>query len=104
MCLIAVRQDGWILSRVREPTPEICLAAVRQNGAVLDIVKERTPEICLESVRWYGRMLRFVEEQTPEICAAAIAGKEKSSKHAKIPLEMSLKNFLSFSQVPTPFC
>lgn len=84
ICLQAVKNNGYALLFVNNPTPEIYLEAVKNNGYALQYVNQ-TPlvgpmaltvkwiqEICLEAVRQNGSALQYVKVQTPEICLTAV--------------------------------
>ena len=42
MCLETVKQAGYVLRYVRNPTEEICLEAIRQNDYVLPYVHNQS--------------------------------------------------------------
>ncbi len=71
-CLEAVKQNGYALKYIKNPTYEICLAAVKQNGCSLKYVKDQTREICVAAVIQCGYALQFVKKQNDEICLSAV--------------------------------
>lgn len=83
ICLEAVKRNGYALSDVRIQTPEICMAAVKQNSGALEYVKEQTPEICLAAVKRGGCAIRYVKEQTPELCLEAVKQTYYALKYIK---------------------
>jgi hypothetical protein len=72
LCLVAVRRRGIVLQFVKNQTDKICLAAVKQDGTALAYVLNQTDEICLVAVTKYGFSLLCVKKQTDEICLAAV--------------------------------
>jgi len=94
MCLVAIKQNGFVLQYVLEQTPEICLKAVRQNGHALRYVNEQTEEICLEAVKQDVRALQYVKEDMfkEENNEIEIDGKTFS----KDTIKAALKQYISF--------
>ena len=72
ICLAAVKQNGLALQHIKNPSDKICLAAVGQNGCALKYVRNPTYEICFTSVKQNGYALLYVNNQTNEICLAAV--------------------------------
>lgn len=63
--LTAVQNDGLILRRVRNKTPEICLAAVQQNGIALRYVENKTLEICLAAIKQTSEAIKYLKDILP---------------------------------------
>lgn len=72
MCLIALRSVGNVLQYIKNPTREMCLIAVTKSGSTLQLVKKQDKEICLAAVTNYGEALEYVKKQTQKIIVAAI--------------------------------
>jgi hypothetical protein len=98
ICREAIKSDWRALTFVQKQTPEICLEAVKICSLALQYVVEQTPEICLESVKQFGPNLRFVNEQPLEFYMTALAAHDDAMTIVKIPLEISLKEFLRLSK------
>lgn len=111
ICLVAVKQDGWVLKFVKKPTEEILLEAIRnykvpfgsvlegivnptenlywiavkEDGLELEYVKNQTLKICLEAVKRCGWALEYVENQIGEVCLVALLQDSRSYKYIESP-------------------
>ena len=74
ICKIALRKDGFMLSKVKDKTENLCITAVLQNPAVLEIIENQTQDICLAALLRdiKGRVFRFVKDQYPIVCSLAV--------------------------------
>ena len=69
-----IKKDGRFLGCLKkeEQTEELCKLAVQQNDFALSFVKNQTEEICKLAVQQHGYALQFVKiEQTEELCELA---------------------------------
>jgi hypothetical protein len=70
------------------------MAAIEQDAWALRYVKDQTPQLCLAAIRKSCGVLQFVRDKTPEICITALSLNEGTFAHVKVPLEVSLRQFL----------
>ena len=80
-----VKDDGYMLKFIENPTVEMCLEAVRNNGYALQYINNQTEEICLEAVKNSGGVLIYVKEPTEEVCLEAV--KQNGYALQYVPLE-----------------
>ena len=81
MLLYAMRQDGFLIRKIENPSEKVCLEAVRfvvpdrrinklmnyRKFGPLQFIKNKTERICLEAVKTNGLALAHCKIKTPEI-------------------------------------
>jgi hypothetical protein len=95
--MMAVRSFGYRIQSVKKPTVEMWLEAVRATPYAVGCQNPQTFLICLEAVRINGKALREIRDQVPVICLAALAQEPDATCFVKIPLEISLREFLAMA-------
>lgn len=74
LILTAVNSDGLVLKYIpHEKRPEfVKLAAVKQHGYAIQFINNPSQTVCLEAVKSKGHAIQFIKNPAHEICEQAI--------------------------------
>jgi len=64
--LQAVKQYGNAIQRISNPSPEIQLQAVKQNGNAIQFIPNPSPEVQIEAVKQNGYAISYIHNPTEE--------------------------------------
>ena len=70
--LAAVRQNGYAIQHIRDPSEAVQLAAVRQNGYVIRFIQNPSEAVKLSAVRQNGWAIQFIKNPSEEVKRAAV--------------------------------
>ena len=60
--LEAVKNDGYDIQYIHNPSEEVCLEAVKRNGYAVQYIQNPSEEVCLEAVKNDGLAIRYVPQ------------------------------------------
>ena len=83
--LAAVKQDGYVISCIKNPSPEVQLAAVKTHGLAIQFIKNPSPEVQLAAVKKWGDVIRWIENPSPEVQLAAVNQNGDAIQYIKNP-------------------
>jgi hypothetical protein len=66
-CMLAVRQDGWAIRFINDPSEAVQLEAVRQNGYAIKYIKDPSETVKLEAVSRDGWAIRFIKDPSERV-------------------------------------
>lgn len=72
--LQAVKEDGYDIEYMNNPSEEIQLEAVRQNGYSIQCINNPSEEVQLEAIKEDGLTIRYVKNPTEKMLQEAIKG------------------------------
>jgi hypothetical protein len=67
-----IKEDGYKVLYVENPTDEMKLQAVKSNGATIEFIKNPSEELQLEAVKQYGLAIRYIENPSLEVQLEAV--------------------------------
>lgn len=70
--LSAVKENGWAIKDIDNPSKEIQIAAVKQNAAVLKHIKNPSEETQLVAVKGNAWAIKYIENPSKEVQLAAV--------------------------------
>ena len=81
----AVKEDGWAIRYIKNPTVEVQMAAVKQDGRAIEFIKNPTPEMQMEVVKQDGSAIQHIKNPTPEMQMEAVKQDGSAIKYIKNP-------------------
>lgn len=86
--MIAIKQNGLLLSCVTNITYKLCLEAVKQNGQALYYVdnKYKTREICLEALKQNGLTISYIKNPSYDMIMTAVKQNGLALEYCIIPM------------------
>ena len=85
--LEAIKQNGFIVKLIENPTEEMKLEAVKSRGTVIQHIKNPTEEMKLEAVKEDGLAILFIPMSTEEMKLEAIKENASAIQYLKNPSE-----------------
>ncbi len=70
--LKAVKENGYNLRLMYNPSEKVQLKAVKQNGFAIEFIHEPSEKVQLEAVRKYGSAIQNIHNPSKEVMIAAL--------------------------------
>jgi hypothetical protein len=67
-----IKEDGYRIKYIRNPSEKVCLEAVKQNGYSIQYIHNPSKEVCLEAVKQNGTLIQYIHDPSKEICLEAL--------------------------------
>jgi hypothetical protein len=98
LCMYAIKLKASVIAKIKNQTPKLCKMALRQDGYLLSKIKiPLTEEFCLIAVKQNGSALQYVppKYQTYNVCKSAIKQNPSAKKYIlNVDLYDATKNML----------
>ena len=65
--LAAVKQDGYSIEFIKNPSEKVQLAAVKQDGWAIQYIKNPSEKVQLAAVKQYGSAIKFIENPSEKV-------------------------------------
>ena len=65
--LKVVRQNGYTISCIKNPSEQVQLEAIRQNGLAIEFIDNPTEQVQLEAVRQDGYVIRYIKNPSEQV-------------------------------------
>ena len=62
-----VKQNGWAIQYINNPTEEMMLEAVKQDGLAIQYIHNPTEEMMLEAVKQNGYAIKYIKKSSFEV-------------------------------------
>jgi hypothetical protein len=85
--LAAVKQEGFAIKNIKNPSEAVQLAAVQQNGSAIEYIKNPSEVVQLAAVQQSGFAIRFIENPSEVVQLAAVERRGLSIVYIKNPSE-----------------
>jgi len=76
ICLRMIKQNGWVIQFIDNPSEEMQLEAVKENGYALYYIKNPSEKVKLEAVKQNGYVIKYIDSPSEEMKLIA----EKNTK------------------------
>ena len=70
--LAAVKEDGFAIQYIKNPSEKVQLAAVKRNRLAIRYIKNPSEEVQLEAVKQDGDALQYIKTNDDEIILTAL--------------------------------
>jgi len=70
--MAAVKQDGYAIEYINNPSPEVQMAAVNQNPNAIEHIDNPSPELQMAAVTKDAFAIRYIDNPSPELQMAAV--------------------------------
>jgi hypothetical protein len=85
--LAAVKQNGYAIKNIKNPSEAVQLAAVQQNGSAIQFIKNPSEAVQLAAVKQNGRAIQFIKNPSEAVQLAAIKQSGVAIQFIKNPSE-----------------
>ena len=83
--LKAVRQNGYNIHSIKNPSEQVQLEAVRQNGNAINYIKNPSEQVQLEAVKQDGRAIQYIKNPSEQVQLEAVRQNGCSRKYIDNP-------------------
>ena len=90
--LEAVRQNGYALAHISNPSEQVCLEAVKRSGDALAYINNPSEQVCLEAVRQNGYALAYIPSHMFDSMISSLPDSLKLLSPSKAIRELVEKN------------
>ena len=90
--LEAVKQNGYALAYISNPSEQVCLEAVKRNGDALAYINNPSEQVCLEAVKQDGYALKYIPSHMFDSMISSLPDSLKLLSPSKTIRELAEKN------------
>ena len=85
--LEAVKQNGWAIQYIENPSKKVQLEAIKQNGYAIKYIKNPSEKVQLSAVKQYGSAIRFIKNPSEKVQLEAVKRNGWAIQFIKNPSE-----------------
>jgi hypothetical protein len=89
--IYAVKQDGYVIQYIKDPSETVQLEAVKQNGLAIRFIIEKgivpSETVQLEAVKQNGLAIQYIESPSEDVQLEAVKQNSDSIRHIEKPSE-----------------
>ena len=89
--IAAVKQNGWAIDFIKNPSPEVQMAAVKQNGEAIRCIENPSPEVQMAAVNQDGEAIIHIKNPSPEMQLVAVKQNGGAIRFIKNPSPLVVK-------------
>ena len=68
----AVKQDGYAIEVIEDPSEEVQMEAVKQSGYIIEVINNPSELVQMEAVKQNGQALRYIKNPSDAVKLAAV--------------------------------
>ena len=89
--LKAVKENGWVICYLLNPSEQVQLAAVKQFGHYIEWIENPSEQVQIEAVRQNGRAIEHIKNPTEQVQIEAVKQNYNVIKYIENPSEKVMK-------------